>query len=134
MNDLLLRGADVISRNGFIGDDYFEGEEYRPNVPCRVCPRAALAIATGRHPLFVEAWPLHCQSQGEYTEAEAAAYEEISTAETRLARYLRDEQGYRYDGSDAALIEAWAEELGRTETQVVGAMRAAAEYDEAARA
>lgn len=134
MTDLLIRGADVIDRNGFIGDDYYEGETYQPNVPCRVCPRAALAIASGRHPLFVESWPLQCESLTEQTEEERAAYEEIVAAETCLARYLREEQGYHYDGSDSQLIEAWAEELGRTQTQVVGALRAAAEYDVAGQA
>lgn len=128
VNDLLLGGADVIGRDGFIGDDYFEGETYRPGMPCRVCPRAAFAVANGRHPLYVEAWPLYCTSSGDPTEEETAAYEEIVAAEAAFARYLRDELGYRYDGSDAALIEAWAEEDGRTQPQVVGAMRAAHEY------
>lgn len=128
MSALLPIAADIIARDGFIGDDYFEGDDYRPGTPCRVCPRAAFAIAGGRHPLYVEAWPLRCVDTTP-TEEEIAAYEEIVAAEAAFARYLREDQRFFYSGSDdAGLIESWAEQDEREQTQVVGAVRAAYEY------
>lgn len=139
MTDLLLRGADVILANGLAHQTYIDltaGDKPLPVAQCPVCPRSALALAAEVDPLFAVEWPMHCVSfeedeQGRVgSEAERAAYAEILSAEERLRRYLVEQLGYRapLELSDGTVIEFWADEDERTQPEVVGAMRAAAEY------
>ncbi|MGH3379518.1 MAG: DUF6197 family protein [Actinoallomurus sp.] len=128
MNALLIGAAVIMQRNGWIQDDYFDADLYQPDVPCRVCPRAAIAIAAGQHPMFVASWPLRCAAP-EPDEAECATYNEIKAAEGLLARYLREELRYNDGGSlDGDMVEVWADEEQRTLPEILGVLHAAAEH------
>lgn len=146
MNALLLRAADIIQANGLARGEYVDllaGDPPLPVDKCPVCPRSAIALAAGRDPLFVVEWPSHCDAgydeddeSGQIaTDGERATRAEILSAEKALRRYLVAELGVPSTDdtySDGEVIEVWADEDGRTQPQVVGALRAAAEQDEAA--
>lgn len=128
MNTLLLGAADVIERNGWIQNDFYEGY-WTPDTPGPVCPRAAIAIAAGQHPLFTAYWPQFCERPAAPTGEEQAVHAAITAAEDTLARYIREELRYDdvLDRIDASLVESWADDPARTLPEVIGALRAAAE-------
>lgn len=141
MNALLLGGAEIILANGLARGEYVDllaGDPPLPVDKCPMCPRSAIATAADRDPLFVVEWPSHCDAGAEEddesalvaSQAERAAYAEILSAERLLRRYLVEQLRVAApaDESDGGVIEMWADEDGRTQQQVVGAMRAAAEY------
>lgn len=142
MSAILIGAANIIVANGLARGEYVDLTAGDPPLPidqCPMCPRSAIASAAGQYPLFVVEWPMHCDGGYDGSEAERAAYAEIATAEAALARYLRAELG-RVDDTDkpiearlqhhfdTVLIEEWADEDGRTANEVVGGLRAAAEY------
>lgn len=142
-SELLTAGADVIVRNGWVQDDYFQdirvGTEddldqpgsWLPAEQCPVCPRAALAVAAGGHPLdYSKGWvpPWDRLMSPEVRERGKA----VLAAETALAEFLRDpwpEAARMLDGGFPVdtVIERWADEDGRTLEEILRAMRRAAD-------
>ena len=135
----LRRAGDIILANGLARGEYVDllaGDPPLPVDKCPVCPRSAIALAVGRDPLFVVDWPMHCDGDPydedrEGSDAERAARTEILAAEKRFREYLVDELGIdaTEDDDDGGVIERWADEPGRTASEVVGAFNASAEYE-----
>lgn len=142
-SELLTGAADVIERNGWIQGEYVQPlpDEstggFRDAKECPVCPRGAIAIAAGRHPMFAADWPYECDlahamdnpeaAAAVAAEAEQAALNEIVAAEAALARYIRVELRFADGSADEELIERWADDPYRTWPEILGTMRAAAE-------
>jgi hypothetical protein len=130
----LARAADIIQTNGLAREYYvLERPGGLPPARCPVCPRGAIALAVGQDPRFVVDWPNYCRMTTAHSDprrqAERAARAEIITAEKAFARYLREELGFTEGAADGVLIENWTDTGDRSQTQVVGALLAAAEYD-----
>jgi hypothetical protein len=98
---------------------------------CRVCPRGAIAVAAGRHPLFAVDYS-DPDPDGEYwgtdaEQAERSDYEAIRTAEDALIRHLRLVGGPGRVPSQS--IEMWADQPNRTRPQILAALRGAAQAE-----
>lgn len=130
---LLLRAGDIIQTNGLAREYYLLQRRGLAVAQCPVCPRGAIALAASQDPRFVVDWPEYCRAaeadDGQPgNPAERMARAEIITAETMFARYIRTELEFDHGSDDGVLIENWTDAPDRTEPQVVGALRAAAEH------
>ena len=136
--DLLDKAADHIQTHGLTTEEYVK-DAANPRA-CPVCPRSAIAIAVGRHPLFAAAWPELCDHYEEDADdaghlsiegqAELQDLRLIHDTERMLVDYLRSEGVNVADlplWESGTVIERWADDPSRTLPQILGAMRAAAE-------
>lgn len=133
-SEILDGAAGVIERNGLVFDSYYgmvledSGREKDPRT-CTVCPRSAIAVALGRHPMFVSDWPENCASPGAPDPAELADRTAIAAAESALERHLVQVAGYRPSTGMHPTIEDWADQSGRTLAQVLEALRGCAQAE-----
>jgi hypothetical protein len=121
-SELLDGAADVIERKGWVQKDYWNNETDSEGAPldprdCPVCPRGAIAVAAGRHPM----WKIQNDRQaacGDLVGAERADWEAIDVAEMALVQYI--------GGTNPEGVENWADDEARTLPQILFALRAAA--------
>jgi hypothetical protein len=130
--EILEAAAGVVERNGWARETYFQspGRELKDPRECPVCPRGAIAVAVGRHPMFVADWPEFCEAKdatdpgeiAELAQAEQADRAAIIAAEETLTRYLLAELDHP-PTVHRPMIEDWADRPGRTLEQVLAALR-----------
>lgn len=129
-SEILSKAADIIATNGWVQEEYylpiFERHtlrELRDPRKCEVCPRGAIAVAVGRHPLFIVDWPNHClfESDADITAEEATDRDAIVGAERALANHLGVD--------DATGIEQWADDPDRALSEILAALREAAQAE-----
>jgi hypothetical protein len=141
-SEILDGAAGVIQRQGWVQKNYYRsqldaaGRERNPR-SCAVCPRAAIALAVGRHPKFEVQWPAHREPRdaddpaelAEQDLAECADREAIGRAEEALVLHLLVVVGYRPTISSSPVIENWADQPSRTLPEVLQVMRECARLE-----
>lgn len=110
---VLRRAATIIEVNGLHKGDYYQPQEGKAAKDSPVDPLGAISIAVGFDPVIV-LW-------GDPDAAQAPAVEAADAAVEAAEAYLVSTG--EEDGIDLAV---WSDEPGRTATEVVAALRAAA--------